>query len=498
MRFPRNIILLKIFFVIWISLSFPCTVLGESNASITSVDLEKIRKAVVQIRNFSQRYDPYTPWNTGPISVSGGSGFLIGENRILTNAHVVSNARYIQIQRYNQTSWYEAKVEHIAHDCDLAVLKALDPGFYEDSDFLAIGDIPELNTPVLIVGYPIGGSKISVSRGIVSRKEQSVYAHSQADSHLVIQVDAAINPGNSGGPAIQDNKVVGVAFQVAAKGENIGYIIPTTVIQHFLEDIRDGKYDGYVELGIQTSNTFHPDLRRYLSIPDDIQGVYVQKVYAGGSAYNYLQERDILIKVQGKPIANNGTISLDRETRVDFIEIVDNMFAGEMIHFEILRNGKKMSVQFPAKRMPDFDFMRHSYDEPYPYVIVGGLVFQEMRRDLLIAWGKGQNTSGGSQLLYRFYNFIEDAWNKRKKRDVVFYRKLDHESNSHAEFFQNLILEKLNGREIKSLEDLKDAIAKAKEPYLRLEFLDMKFPLILDRKKSEEADREIRRIYRVP
>jgi S1-C subfamily serine protease len=111
--------------------------------------------------------------------------------------------------------------------------------------------------PITIVGYPIGGSKISVSRGIVSRKEQSTYAHSEVDSHLVIQVDAAINPGNSGGPAIQNGKVAGVAFQVASKGENIGYIIPTSVVNHFLKDIEDGIYNGYVELGIQFVNTFN-------------------------------------------------------------------------------------------------------------------------------------------------------------------------------------------------------------------------------------------------
>lgn len=488
------------FFLGWLQVLILFGFLGPLHlySDVTKADFQRIRKSVVQIRNFSQKPDVYSPWTNGPVSFNGGSGFIISKNWILTNAHVVSNARYIQVQRHNQTEWYEAKVEHIAHDCDLAVLRALDPSFYNDSEALEIGQIPELNTPVLIIGYPIGGSKLSVSRGIVSRIEQSVYAHSQVDSHLVIQVDAAINPGNSGGPAIQNNQVVGVAFQVASKGENIGYIIPTNVVKHFLKDIEDGVYDGYVELGIRTTNTFHPDLRKYFKIPEEEGGVLVTKVYAGGSADGFLQEGDVLLSIHGNPIARNGTVVWDQDNQVDFVEIIDNMFAGELIQFEILRQGERKSIQFPAKKMPDFEYMRHYYEEGYPYVILGGLVFQEMSRDLVIAWGKGRNTTGGSQILYRFYNFIEDNWNRTKKADVVFYRKLDHPVNSHAEYFQNLILEKINGKPIRSLDDLKEAIANANEPYFRLEFLDLDFPLILDREQVKKADEEIRQIYNLP
>ncbi len=231
-KFFKNIIIFLSIFL----LSFPLSADEE--------DFDTIRKGVIQIKVFSQGFDAFSPWQTTKISTSTGTGFLISKDKILTNAHVISNAKFIQVQRHNQTSWYEVEVQYVAHDCDLAILKAKDPQFYEDSHVFDLGKIPELNSPVSVVGYPIGGDKISVTRGIVSRIEQSTYAHSQVDSHLVIQVDAAINPGNSGGPAIQGDKVVGVAFQVATRGENIGYLIPTTVVKYFLKDIEDGKYDG--------------------------------------------------------------------------------------------------------------------------------------------------------------------------------------------------------------------------------------------------------------
>ncbi|MCG9875075.1 MAG: trypsin-like peptidase domain-containing protein [Leptospiraceae bacterium] len=458
-------------------------------------DFDTIRKSVVQIKVFSQSADPYSPWNPGSLSASGGTGFLIDGNRILTNAHVVSNAKYIQIQRYNQTEWYEARLNYIAHDCDLAILQAIKPIFYKDAEFLEFGGIPELNTPITIIGYPIGGSRISVSRGIVSRKEQSTYAHSQVDNHLVIQVDAAINPGNSGGPAIQNGKVAGVAFQVAAKGENIGYIIPTTVVNHFLKDIEDGVYDGYVELGIQFQNTFNSKLREYYKIPEETEGVLVNKVYSGGSAFGYLKPKDLLISLDGKKIARNGSINLDTDTRIDFVELIDNKFAGDSISFELIRDGKLEKIVFPAKKMPDFDFMRFSYDQNIDYVMFGGLIFQEVNRNLLSVWSRSSNTSGGSQLLYRFYNFISDQWNSKKKADVVLYRKLDHPVNTHTDHFLNLIIHRFDGKEIQSLDDLKLAIQNSKNRYVRLEFMDLDFPLILDREEIIKANPIIKKTY---
>ncbi|KAG6500276.1 hypothetical protein ZIOFF_040119 [Zingiber officinale] len=85
---------------------------------------------------------------------------------------------------------------------------------------------------VTVVGYPLGGDTISVTKDVVSR----------------IEIDAAINPGNSGGPAFNDRgECIGVAFQVfrSEDTENIGYVIPTTVVSHFLDDYeRNGKYTG--------------------------------------------------------------------------------------------------------------------------------------------------------------------------------------------------------------------------------------------------------------
>ncbi|MCB1176640.1 MAG: trypsin-like peptidase domain-containing protein, partial [Leptospiraceae bacterium] len=459
-------------------------------------DFEIVRKGVIQIKVFSQKYDAFSPWQTKKIQASTGTGFLITKDKILTNAHVISNAKFIQVQRYNQTTWYEVDVLHVAHDCDLAILKAKDPNFYEDSHVFELGDIPELNSPISVVGYPIGGDKISVTRGIVSRKEQSTYAHSQVDSHLVIQVDAAINPGNSGGPAIQGDKVVGVAFQVATRGENIGYLIPTTVVKYFLKDVEDGKYDGYVELGIRTLNSYNETFRKLMNIPDKMDGVFVTKVLRGGSAEGHLKVDDLLTEIDGLSIGRNGTVLFDKDARVDFVEIVDNKHSGEIIYLKVFREGKLIDINFPAKKMLQFNFMRHQYNEPYNYFQIGGLVFQPVSRDLIGEWLKNRETQGGSQLLFRFFHFIEEDLGEGKfKEDIVFYRRLAHPVNSSAQYYVNLILESVNGIEVKDINHLKEICSNSKETFFRFKFRDVQSPLVLKSEALLKANKDIQKLY---
>ncbi len=481
-----KILLLSLFFVL------------HGTVYSNSEDFESIRKGVVQIKVYSQGFDAFSPWMSTQLRQSTGTGFIIEKNKIVTNAHVVSNAKYIQVQRHNQTTWYEVEIEHIAHDCDLAMLRALDSTFYDDAHVFELGEIPALNSPVNVVGYPIGGDKISVSRGIVSRKEQSTYAHSQVDSHMVIQVDAAINPGNSGGPAIQNNKVVGVAFQVASRGENIGYLIPTSVIRYFLKDIEDGKYDGYVELGVRTQNSFSNAFRKLKKIPDEIGGVFITKVLRGGSAFGFLVKDDLVYEIDGLAIGRNGTVSYDKDSRVDFVEIVDNKHSGEMINLKVFRNGTTIDVGFPAKKMSEFDFLRHKYDQPFDYVMLGGLLFQPVSRDLLQEWNRNSETQGGSLFLYRMFYFIEDDLSRGEiTEDIIFYRKLAHPINSMAGYYLNMVLESVDDIPIKNIQHLKDVLEKSKSPFYKFKFRDISTYLVIKKESASKADREIKKIYQM-
>ena len=117
--------------------------------------------------------------------------------------------------------------------------------------------------------YPVGGDTVSITAGVVSRIEVTSYVHGSMQL-LGIQIDAAINSGNSGGPVFDNaGQLVGVAFQSYAGSEvvNVGWVIPTTVIAHFLKDFeRHGAYTGFPKLGVQWQRMESDSHKRYLKM----------------------------------------------------------------------------------------------------------------------------------------------------------------------------------------------------------------------------------------
>src|SRR5439155_14812529 len=305
-----------------------------------------VQKSLVRITNTAAEPDYKAPWNAGGLQRSVGAGFVIDGNRIMTNAHVVINSRYLTVERDGDPNKYPAKVKFIAHDCDLALIAVDAPNFYKDMLPLKFGGIPELESTVSAYGYPIGGERMSVTAGIVSRTDFQLYTHSAIDQHLAIQISAQINPGNSGGPVMQNAKVVGVAFQGYSGdiAQGVAYMIPTPVMKRFLKDISDGRYDRYVDLALGYTKLQNPAQRRFLGLKDNDRGVLVNTVVAAGPCAGILREGDVLLTIDNHPIASDGNVELEGE-RVEMPEIVERKFKGDTVKFDVWRDKQPMSVK---------------------------------------------------------------------------------------------------------------------------------------------------------
>ena len=154
-------------------------------------------RAVVKVFNVHSTPNYLMPWTNKPHRDSTGSGFCIEGRRIITNAHVVADTTHCQVRKHGEAIKFTARVVGISHECDLAMLAVEDEAFWAEVAPLPLGDIPELQDGVTVVGYPTGGDNISVTGGVVSRVDFQQYAHGAANL-LAVQIDAAINPGNSG------------------------------------------------------------------------------------------------------------------------------------------------------------------------------------------------------------------------------------------------------------------------------------------------------------
>jgi S1-C subfamily serine protease len=456
-----------------------------------------VAASVMYVQVFRSAFDWSQPWRQKGVTSASGSGFVIAGGRILTNAHVIADARQILVRRPDQANPYVATLDAVGNDCDLAVLRVADAAFARGLHPLAFGALPRSGTRVNTYGFPLGGQDVSSTAGIVSRIESRGYVHSGADAHLVVQTDAAINPGNSGGPVVQDGRVVGVAFQGFPGADNMGFFIPVPIVRHFLTNLEDGHYDGFPDSGLSTTPLLSPAYRRERGLPAGRSGVVVDRVAPGGTTEGVLRPGDVLLSVEGRTIADDGTIRLG-DARVTFEHAIDMLQVGARAHFTVWRDGEERALEAPARRIARYDRSRNQYGVAPDYVVYAGLVFMRLEVELLKTLGRGWPRSANRDLVWDQL-FREAECPEEADRDViVLTRVLRHAVNSQMAVNLPLGVERINGRPIRSLADVVEAFGSNRGRFHRIEFEGDGGVEALDREKAEAAHPEILRQYAIP
>ena len=451
-----------------------------------------VQKSLVRITATSVEPDYKAPWNAGGLERGVGAGFVIDGNRILTNAHVVSNSRYLTVEREGDPNKYRARVLFVAHDCDLALITVDAPNFFKNMVPLKFGGIPALESAVSAYGYPIGGERMSVTTGIVSRVDFQLYTHSSIDQHLAIQISAQINPGNSGGPVMQSGKVVGVAFQGYSGdvAQGVAYMIPTPVINRFLKDIGNGRYDKYVDLGITYSKLQNSAQRRFLGLKDDDRGVLVNTVVSAGPSADILRPGDVLLAIDNHPIASDSNVELEGE-RADFQEVVERKFKGDSVKFDVWRDKQPMTVSIKLYTPWPYRIQGHSYDVRPRYVLYGGLLFQPLNLDLLEAYRPTD-----LRLRHFFEYFVLEQLYVAHPDVIVLTNILPDPINTYLAPYRGGIVDEINGKKIRTLDELASALAETPEQFV-IRMIGDGPPLVLDRNKVEAARERIKTRYNV-
>lgn len=438
------------------------------------------------------------PWIQGHQKSGSGTGFYIGGNRILTNAHVVANGKYITVQRDGDDRSMIAKPVYLGHDCDLAILEVEDVSVFEDAVPLRFTGLPKLRRVVAVIGYPRGGEQISITEGVVSRLSYRRYAHSGYHRHLLVQVDSAINPGNSGGPVVQGDRVVGVAFQAYTDAENTGYIIPSPVIRRFLKDIEDGRYDGHPEHGLIVLNgvMVNPAMRKFHKLKESDGGVKVGYVAGFAPTYGKIKKGDILLEIDGQPIGLDGKIDF-RGERISFKVIFDLRQMGDVVDFKVSRQGQELNIPVKVTPSKPHHFMANIYAKFPRYDIFAGLVFSSLSRDYLKVWGKKWFRQAPIHLRYLHWYHLEIPRYKNSQELVVLSGRLPSGVNTHIGHFEEGVIDEVNGVKISSLEELRPALEQGGSDYIVIKLWKEPVPIVLPRKKAFEAHPEIIKQYGV-
>ena len=404
---------------------------------------------------------------------------------------MVENETFIQVLKSGDTKKYVAEVSAVDHDCDLAILTVTDKKFFSGTLPLSFGGIPDLGYKVKVYGFPMGGEKLSITEGVVSRIEVGRYAHS-LKNFLLLQIDAAINPGNSGGPVLSDNKIVGVAFQMIGESHNIGYAVPVTIIDHFLTDLKNKKYGGFPALGIDPQKLENDTYRKMLGMADDQTGIVVNRVFYDSAAWGNIKENDVILSIDGIKIGNDNTVPYGKNSRVDSSYLISSKYVGDAVNIRVLRDKKTADLSFPLSKKR-YIIPRAEYDTKPSYYIFGGIVFTTLTGDYLFKLGNNLFREASS-LYSKYFN---DIATPQKQEVVIVQQILSDELNIGYDDCVNGVVEKVNGSRVSDIKDLIKKIQDCGDDYIVIE-LEYKSCVVLDRKKCMENNPDLLKRYKIP
>jgi len=303
------------------------------NSSRFSEVYRAVRNSVVQIRV-----------RTATGGTGTGTGFVYDDSHLVTNEHVVANARDLFV-RYRTTGWREATVGGTDIYSDLAVLAVDDRPDVATALPLLSRD-PPIGTEVVAIGNPYELSG-TVSSGIVSGVDRTLSAPNNFSIPDTIQTDAPVNPGNSGGPLVDlDGRVVGVIS--AGGGDNIGLAISAPLTRQVVPGlIENGSYD-HPYLGVGLEN-----VTPAIAAANDLEeatGVYVGRVVDGGPSAGVLQgstgEESVdgmLVPVGGDVITHLAGEAIPTRDRLSSVLALETA-PGEPAELRIIRDGSAKAV----------------------------------------------------------------------------------------------------------------------------------------------------------
>ena len=263
----------------------------DSYSQTIAAVVNRVAPSVVNIRVTSANGRP-----------GGGSGFFIaGDGFILTNSHVVTGARDLEVTLHDARS-YPATIVGTDPETDLAVIRIDAPGIqhvrFADSSTIRVGQI------AVAVGSPYGFQQ-TVTAGIVSALGRSMRSESGRLMDEIIQTDAALNPGNSGGPLLNSaGEVIGVNTAVILPAQGICFAISSNTAK-FVAGwlIKEGRIRRS-SIGVAGQNIpLHPRVTRFHKLPVD-RGVLIVEIEPGSpAAIAGLQKGDTIVGFKGRPVA---------------------------------------------------------------------------------------------------------------------------------------------------------------------------------------------------
>lgn len=445
--------------------------------------------SLVRVNSTIQTYSASQPWEKNPPRSRRGLGTLLADERILTTAAMAADAIYLELQSADSTRNIPAKVVAIDYEANLALLAPTgDPGFLSELTATAIAAPSKPGDSLEILQLEENGDSLGTTGTIRAMDLFSTFV--EGSFFLGYQVKTSLQTsGNSFTlPAFQGDNLAGIVTRYDSKDQTCD-VIATDIISAFLKDASDGDYTGFPSLGVSASPTEDPHFRGWLKLPEDAGGVYLTRILPGGSAGEAgLRKGDVILTVNGFAIDRRGYFKHPDYGTLYWPHLVKGGAAtGDVVSLGLLRDGQALETKVTLKKAPDPLVPDYRFDEAPPFLIKGGLVFQELSRPYLQAFGKDWTTRAPLNLLDVLGN--PEDYEEGRHRVVVLTRVVATEATIGYDRINSQIVKSANGQPVADLPSLAKALAKAPESGIHLIETDQEpYRLFLDEKLSKMVD----------
>ncbi|MGZ0167125.1 MAG: S1C family serine protease [Planctomycetales bacterium] len=305
---------------------------------------EQLHKSVVNITTRSTRMDSF--FFTEQTSEGTGSGSVIDSSgHIVTNWHVVADARNIGVTLFNGDT-YEARVVGYDPPNDIAIIKIDAP---DDALFpITMGDSNKLKVGmrVLAIGNPFELER-TLTTGIVSSLNRSIQVQENWSIKSIIQIDASINPGNSGGPLLDlHGRLIGINTAIASRtgqSAGVGFAIPVNLVSRVVPELITHGRVYRAEIGIQRVFETENGLLVEQLTPSGpaeqagVRGPTLLRQRRGPFVFERLDRStaDLIVAVDGKNV----------KTVADFREAIESLKPGDIVQIAILRKDQRIDIR---------------------------------------------------------------------------------------------------------------------------------------------------------
>src|SRR5881296_1689242 len=445
--------------------------LAKKESAIPPSVAKQKQLALVRVNVTGQSYDYFRPWQKKAPFSKRALGAVLSKGRVLVTADLVANQNFVELERAESGEKTAANVQVIDYEANLALLEPTEKTFLD-------GITPLEISPDTVVGDRLAAWQLEptgallTTEGLVTTVQMTPYPI-EIGQFLTyrISIPMQYRENSYTVPLVKNNKLAGLLLRYDSRSQLVD-AIPAPIITHFLKEAEIQNYRGFPSAGLSFFPTRDPQLRQFAGEKGKGGGVYIMNVEPGTPAMKAgLQVGDVITAIANNEVDQNGNYVDPLYGKIEFTNLLTaHAYAGDVVPFHIERKGKPMQVNVTLEHRDAKDYVSPPYylDQPPRYYVLGGLIFQELSRQYLKEWGPNWQREAPQRLVYMDH-FQSELFPDRNRRVVILSQVLPANSTIGYDDLAYLTVTKVNGREIKSLDDLAQAVKQPIEGFIKVE-----------------------------